>query len=179
LITVFPVSAGTVTQIDFENLVYGNYVTTQYTSQGATFTGNALVLDTAHCDPGYPPHSGTKLVDIVDGSIRVDFTNPVSRVGVWYTTGQTDAFLEAYDSQGNLLQRAEGIYNYGFSNYLEVSGSNIAYVIIHDTGDWFGIDDLSYETPSSTSIPEFPSVATPVAAILGLIVIFGRRKNTF
>jgi hypothetical protein len=28
-----------------------------------------------------------------------------------------------------------------------------------------------------TSVPEFPSVAIPVAAILGLVVIFGRRKN--
>jgi hypothetical protein len=27
------------------------------------------------------------------------------------------------------------------------------------------------------SIPEFPSIALPVAAILGLVVIFGRRKN--
>ena len=30
---------------------------------------------------------------------------------------------------------------------------------------------------TSNSIPEFPSVAVPVAAILGLIVIFGRRKT--
>jgi hypothetical protein len=30
---------------------------------------------------------------------------------------------------------------------------------------------------TSTNIPEFPSVAVPVAAILGLVVIFGRKKR--
>jgi hypothetical protein len=36
---------------------------------------------------------------------------------------------------------------------------------------------LVIQDPTS-SIPEFPSVALPVAAILGLVMIFGRRKNT-
>jgi hypothetical protein len=35
---------------------------------------------------------------------------------------------------------------------------------------------VEYE-PSITSVPEFPSIVLPVAAILGLVVIFGRRKN--
>jgi hypothetical protein len=30
-----------------------------------------------------------------------------------------------------------------------------------------------------TSIPEFPSVAVPVAAILGMVVIFGRKKHNW
>jgi hypothetical protein len=29
----------------------------------------------------------------------------------------------------------------------------------------------------NTSIPEFPSIALPVAAVLGLVMIFGRRKT--
>jgi hypothetical protein len=72
----------------------------------------------------------------MDGNIRVDFSNSMSRVGVWYTVGATDAFLEAYDSQGKLIQSKEGYYNYGHSSYLEVTGSDIKYVIIHDTGNW-------------------------------------------
>lgn len=34
---------------------------------------------------------------------------------------------------------------------------------------------VEYE-PTTTSVPEFPSIVLPVAAILGLIVVFGRRK---
>jgi predicted secreted protein len=37
---------------------------------------------------------------------------------------------------------------------------------------------INIENANPTNIPEFPSVAVPVAAILGLIVIFGRKKNT-
>jgi hypothetical protein len=31
--------------------------------------------------------------------------------------------------------------------------------------------------PHAASVPQFPSVIVPVAAILGLVVIFGRREN--
>jgi predicted secreted protein len=36
---------------------------------------------------------------------------------------------------------------------------------------------INVQTPNSTSVPEFPSVIAPIAAILGLIVIFGHRKD--
>ncbi len=39
--------------------------------------------------------------------------------------------------------------------------------------------DAFYIYPkSTTNVPEFPSIVLPVAAILGLVMIFGRRKNT-
>lgn len=31
--------------------------------------------------------------------------------------------------------------------------------------------------PHATSVPKFPSIAVPVAAILGLVIIFGRKKE--
>lgn len=52
-----------------------------------------------------------------------------------------------------------------------------------DQGKW---NDLSnsytmhgfiVEYEPTTSVPEFPSIVLPVAAVLGLVVIFGRRKN--
>ena len=33
-----------------------------------------------------------------------------------------------------------------------------------------------YIVNTNVTIPEFPSVAVPVAAVLGLVAIFGRRK---
>lgn len=48
-----------------------------------------------------------------------------------------------------------------------------------DVSDTWGtfLDDVVLTPTTSSSIPEFPSVAIPVAAILGLVVVFGRRKN--
>lgn len=51
---------------------------------------------------------------------------------------------------------------------------------IHLIGDGaeLGVQDVTITVPgSSTSVPEFPTVAIPVAAVLGLIFVFGRRKE--
>lgn len=42
--------------------------------------------------------------------------------------------------------------------------------------DDFAVGEFGIASPP-VGVPEFPSVALPVAAILGLVVIFGRRKN--
>jgi len=49
-------------------------------------------------------------------------------------------------------------------------------------GDSFAFDDFTIGTidqvkPPTTNVPEFPTVAIPVAAVLGLIFVFGRRKE--
>jgi hypothetical protein len=35
----------------------------------------------------------------------------------------------------------------------------------------------NYFGDSGPSIPEFPSIALPVAAVLGLVAVFGRKKE--
>jgi hypothetical protein len=40
-----------------------------------------------------------------------------------------------------------------------------------------GTADCSGKVRGSTQIPEFPTIALPVAAILGIMFVFGRRKN--
>jgi len=58
-----------------------------------------------------------------------------------------------------------------------INKPSISYITIDGYQNWyFMIDDLSF-TSGSGSIPEFPSIVLPVAAVLGLMVIFGRRKN--
>jgi hypothetical protein len=103
----------------------------------------------------------------------ISFATPVSKVGLWYTSAYT-ASIEAYDDKGNLIKRVEGPNDLGTTEHLEVSGQNIKSITIN-CGTF---DDLEYETQdtSSTSVPEFPTIILPVAAIIGLVVIFGRRK---
>lgn len=53
-------------------------------------------------------------------------------------------YLEAYDSQGNLLDSAygPGNTNTGRLDILRVEGPGMAYVIVHDTGNYWLVDDL-------------------------------------
>jgi hypothetical protein len=47
-------------------------------------------------------------------------------------------------------------------------------------GSWNVVEDESINITVNTNIqqvPEFPSIALPVAAVLGLVAIFGRRKE--
>jgi hypothetical protein len=46
------------------------------------------------------------------------------------------------------------------------------------TGDDGVVQEVSmYVVNTNVSVPEFPSVAVPVAAVLGLMLIFGRKKD--
>lgn len=175
LVTVFPASAGKVTTIDFENLPQGEIVGTHY--PGVSFSDPARIDTFTGYFPDYPPHSGGKYLDPFNYiPCTVSFTEPVSRVGFWHTSAYTP-YIEAYGSDGKLIKKVEGTVNLGTSNYLEVTGQHIAYVVIY-----CGIvDDFQYETEDTqstpdTSIPEFPNIALPVAAMLGLIFVFQRKK---
>lgn len=168
LVTVFPAAAGTVTTINFEDLGQGVTIGTSY--PGLSFSESAWI-STYPEYPEYPPHSGNKKVDFYMGNpCTITFSTPVSKVGLWYTSSDT-ASIEAYDSNGNLINRVEGPANLWTTGHLELSGQHIAYVTINSGT----IDDLEYET-EDISIPEFPSVVLPIAAILGLMFVFGRKK---
>ncbi|RPJ76175.1 MAG: PEF-CTERM sorting domain-containing protein, partial [Alphaproteobacteria bacterium] len=43
-----------------------------------------------------------------------------------------------------------------------------------------GVDtyrDYSVQSREITSVPEFPTVAAPIAGIIGLLFVFGRKKD--
>ncbi|WP_406662404.1 PEF-CTERM sorting domain-containing protein [Methanolobus sp. ZRKC3] len=164
-------SAETV-KINFNDLGASVYVGTHY--PGLTFSGDALTIPTIF----FPAPSPPIFVASETGSMRIDFDMPVSRVGFMYATFDSICYLEAYDSSDNLLDSvsAPGLGPY-FWNPIEVSSSTpIAYVIYHDTEARIALDDLEYDTECN-EIPEFPTIALPVAAILGLAFFFQRRKE--
>ena len=111
----------------------------------------------------------------VDTNTRIDFDSPVSRVGIWYTSPY-EGNIDAYNSAGTLIGSAHGGDCYRSNSYLEVSGSNIAYVIVHDAGNFISYDDLEYDT-EDVPIPEFSTIAIPVVSILGLLFFFNHHKR--
>ncbi|MBD3234047.1 MAG: T9SS type A sorting domain-containing protein [candidate division Zixibacteria bacterium] len=117
---------------------------------GLYFGPAAVILENlvyGYNDTGYPPHSGHQVLASIDESfVQVNFDNPTDHVGLWYTS-YYDFYLEAYDAGGTLIASAQGPSNYTYSDYIEVNADGIAYVIYHNSGDFFVIDDFEYNEP--------------------------------
>jgi hypothetical protein len=86
------------------------------------------------------------------GRILVDNAD-ATYFDVGYSVGNTNFYLEAYDSSNNLLDSDVGPANLRFTNgnpsgmnYVHVDaplGQYIAYVIVHDSGNFWVIDNVS------------------------------------
>lgn len=106
---------------------------------------------------------------------RIDFLN---NDGSWFTTGYcsiSSFYLEAYDSNGNLLDSAVGAANTMTEggtglNYLSVysPSNNISYVLLHDTGNYWLADNMSGDA-SGVNVPDIPEPATLVLLGMGLM----------
>jgi hypothetical protein len=116
------------------------------------------------------------------GSGRVDFLN---LDGGFFSTGycsNSNFYLEAYDKDGNLLDNASGSTNtFGNGgtglNYLSVSSGskNIAYVLMHDTGNYWLADNMSGD---ATGVPDQGAVPEPATLLLfGLGLVGGAIRK--
>jgi hypothetical protein len=119
----------------------------------------------------YPPHSGNAVIfSYENSSIRVDFTSHPDYVEAWYSS-KTAFYLEAYNSAGALLDSMSGLANvvgitptspdwHSWANTgpLSISvgsiggGMNIAYVLFHDEGNFYTLDDLAYNVPEPATM---------------------------
>jgi hypothetical protein len=116
---------------------------------------------------------------VSQGSGRIDFLN---QDGSFFSTGYCAAsnfYLEAYDAGGNLIDSDQGGENlrYGANDaggmgFLSVSSgsANIAYVLMHDTGNFWEVDHMSGD---ATGVPDqtgaVPEPATLLLFGLGLV----------
>ncbi len=118
---------------------------------------------------------------------RIDFTNQDAS---FFSTGycaQSNFYLEAYDKDGNLIDSDSGPQNtYSSGNVtgmgtLTVSSAskNIAYVIMHDTGNYWIADNMSGD---ASGVPDqtgaVPEPATLLLFGLGLVGGAIRKRMT-
>jgi len=121
------------------------------------------------------------------GSGKIDFTN---NDGTWFQTGYTsnsNFYLEGYDSTNTMIASAFGGANYGGADmgWLRIdapSGQYLDYVIVHDTGNYFLVDNISGDStgvPGTNPVPEPGSMMLLGTGLLGMIgygkVRFGKK----
>lgn len=118
---------------------------------------------------------------------RIDFDD---QNGTWFQTGIScyyDVSLEAYDASDNLLDIATATYNL-YPDYLDMTflrvdaptGTNIAYVKIHDSGNYWCADNMTGDMAGGHPIPEPSTLLLLGSGLLGLAgysrARFGRKK---
>ncbi|MDI9393979.1 MAG: PEF-CTERM sorting domain-containing protein [Euryarchaeota archaeon] len=108
------------------------------------------------------------------GKVSPNFFGDFSPVSAWEGSTRNE-----YKSGGPIVITHEGLESEikkidGYSIVLKVSwgGDKSNYV-----GGSRGSSNGGSSNGGSSNIPEFPTIALPIAAILGLMFIFGRRKQ--
>ncbi|HET6457071.1 MAG TPA: PEP-CTERM sorting domain-containing protein, partial [Armatimonadota bacterium] len=100
---------------------------------------------------------------------KVRFT---SGLASYFTIGYSSFYpfvVEAYGVSDDLLTSTSGAANSKSNggngiSYLTVSYSGIAYVVLHDEGGFWMVDELSTDAP----VPEPASLLTMIAGLVGL-----------
>jgi len=154
-------------KIDFEEGTEGAVI--KSTIAGLKFT-TTLGYDWLYCDIRTGHYNARSLTDpsvnfgdyVVNGYFaawlgvsagqgRIDFIlGPASYFSV-LTSTYSGLCLEAYDSNDDLIATSGwaggNLYTYAFTR-LTVTAEGIAYVLVHDTGNYWEIDDIVTDAPS-------------------------------
>ncbi|MCP4633090.1 MAG: T9SS type A sorting domain-containing protein, partial [candidate division Zixibacteria bacterium] len=141
---------------------------------GETYFGpHATILEHTYRDSynytGYPMNSWDAVLYSSDNDmITCVFNTPTDSVTIAYAASSSYGLsLEAYDSLGNLLQSVVGSGGTYRVSYLTVTSSaeNIAYVVMHDHGGYFVIDDVMYAKPYGVRCFMIPTTDNPEITI--------------
>ena len=139
--------------MNFENGIDGNAIQSTIPGMSFTTTGG---YDWIYCDVAtghynYPYYwvngnVGAWLGDR-QGAGRIDFmAHTTTKFSIAYSS-YNSFYLEAYDTENNLIDSASGAANVntGKTDRLTVNGDNIAYVLVHDGGNYWVADDIEID----------------------------------
>jgi len=110
---------------------------------------------------------------------KIDFTN---NDGTWFQTGYASYgpfYIEGYNSSDVLIASASGSANagqadMGWLNITAPEGQYFDYVIVHDSGNYFLLDQMSGDASGVGVVPEPTTISLLGFGLLGLL---GLRKK--
>ena len=91
------------------------------------------------------------------GMGRIDFTGATTESVSFAYSSEKEMYLEAYSSDGKLIDSGSGPGNTetGRLDRLSITGTNISYVLVHDQGNFWLVDDLIVEDLLRDTTAEF------------------------
>jgi len=115
--------------------------------------------------------------------VRIDFSEPMSSVDVWFWDGDSSEFehdndgfvhLQGYDLQDELVDEVWFDYTGGWTPYyVEVDG-NLSYVVAESTGDV--LNSLGWDNIDATPVPEPTSIGG--LGFAGVALMLCRRARS-
>jgi len=102
---------------------------------------------------------------VAQGTGRIDFTGGTARSVLAYTSTYSGLVIDAYDSTGHLIATsgwAADNLDTGRMMPLCVAAPNMAYILIHDTGNYWLIDDLTVGDILAQADAYLPTGFSPV-----------------
>jgi hypothetical protein len=168
--------------VDFESGTEGAVI--QSTIPGLQFTTTAgqdwLYLDwrTGSYNGPYPSglyYSNGNFcawLGVSQGSGRIDFTEGTATYFSCLVSTVSGVVIDAYDSSDTLIATsgwAGDNLNTGKMTRLDVSAPGMAYVIVHDSGNYWLLDDIC----TDASGVDQPTAEAPALTPLGLIALVG------
>jgi len=106
------------------------------------------------------------------------FSNPPTEVGTSQTFDPQESFGIYINSTGTFYSD-DSLNNAGTKRAKIFKLNTGGFVVAFEDGTDWDYQDIVVELKGEglTAIPEFPTVALPVAAVLGLMFIFGRKNE--
>lgn len=168
-IMVVPVSAEEVA-IDFDGdgLSAGQSIGNAYADLGVTFVG-AKVVSTGNGNLGFSP---------VGDACTINFSPHVTSVSIDFKDDAAIGHMDGFLVNGKRISDSKcTIFWIERTLHIESSTQNPIMNVQLSGDELFPCMRIKFDNLSYNQIPEFPTVALPVAAVLGLIFVFQRRKE--